>query len=98
MVEFHISTEVDYMNVVDAVELLLEDWEEGLCRSVSRDFLTPYTTVRSELGERPGGKKDTDVEADPQIRHVSVVVAPNAGSKSQKVRFYPIFQHCWVCE
>jgi len=83
VVEVHVSTEVDYMNVVDALELLLEDWEEGLCRSHARDFLAPYTTVRSDVTVDPGQREERDVEADPQIRQVSVVVSGTAGGNQK---------------
>lgn len=69
-VEFQLGPDADYFNVVDALELLLEDWQDSLCRDHARDFLAPYDVQRVDGGPT----EDTALknqESDPAIISVS---------------------------
>jgi hypothetical protein len=47
-VELQITSLTDKFEIIDAVELLRDEWVMALCRDSSREFLAPYVVVTEQ--------------------------------------------------
>lgn len=47
-VELQITSLSEKFDIIDAIELLRDEWVMALCRDSSREFLTPYVVVTEQ--------------------------------------------------